>query len=31
MKLPNAVKLNRLLQELAWKAVTEHPLSACKE
>lgn len=26
-KLPEAEKLNRLLQELAWKAVTEHPLS----
>jgi hypothetical protein len=24
------VKLNRLLQELAWKAVTEHPLSGVK-
>ena len=26
MKLPNAGKLNRLLQELAWQAVTEHLL-----
>ena len=26
-KLPEAEKLNRLLQEIAWKAVTEHPLS----
>lgn len=26
-KLPEADKLNRLLQEIAWKAVTEHPLS----
>jgi hypothetical protein len=26
-KLPDAEKLNRLLQEIAWKAVTEHPLS----
>ena len=27
LKLLNADKLNRLLQELAWQAVTEHPLS----
>ena len=27
MKLPGAEKLNLLLQELAWQAVTEHPLS----
>lgn len=26
-KLPEAEKLNRLLQDIAWKAVTEHPLS----
>jgi hypothetical protein len=26
-KLPEAEKINRLLQEIAWKAVTEHPLS----
>ena len=26
-KLPETEKLNRLLQEIAWKAVTEHPLS----
>ena len=26
-KLPEAEKLNRLLQEIAWKAVTEHSLS----
>jgi hypothetical protein len=26
-KLPEAEKLNRLLQEIAWKAVTGHPLS----
>lgn len=26
-KLPEAEKLNRLLQEIAWKAVTEHPMS----
>jgi hypothetical protein len=26
-KLPEAEKLNRLLQEISWKAVTEHPLS----
>jgi len=26
-KLPEAEKLNLLLQEIAWKAVTEHPLS----
>jgi hypothetical protein len=26
-KLPEPEKLNRLLQEIAWKAVTEHPLS----
>ena len=24
-------KLNRLLQELAWEAVTKHPLSGVKE
>jgi len=29
-KLPEAEKLNRLLQELAWQAVTEHPLSGVK-
>jgi hypothetical protein len=26
-KLPEAEKLNQVLQEIAWKAVTEHPLS----
>jgi hypothetical protein len=26
-KMPEAEKLNRLLQEIAWKAVTEHPMS----
>ena len=26
-KLPEAEQLNRLLQEIAWKAVTEHPMS----
>ena len=26
-KLPEAEKLNRLLQEIAWKVVTEHPMS----
>jgi hypothetical protein len=26
-KLPESEKLNRVLQEIAWKAVTEHPLS----
>ncbi len=26
-KLPNEEKVNRLLQDLAWQAVTEHPLS----
>ena len=26
-KLPEAEKLNRLLQEIAWQAVSEHPLS----
>jgi hypothetical protein len=26
-KLPEAEKLNRLLQDIAWKAVTEHPMS----
>lgn len=26
-KLPEAEKLNRLLQEIAWKAVSEHPMS----
>jgi hypothetical protein len=30
-KLPDAEKLNRLLQEIAWKAVTEHPLSGVKQ
>ena len=30
-KLPDAEKLNRLLQELAWDAVTKHPLSGVKE
>ena len=29
-KLPEAEKLNRLLQEIAWKAVTGHPLSGLK-
>ena len=29
-KLPDAEKLNRLLQELAWEAVTQHPLSGVK-
>jgi hypothetical protein len=29
-KLPEADKLNRLLQELAWEAVTNHPLSGVK-
>lgn len=29
-KLPEAEKLNRLLQELAWNAVTNHPLSGMK-
>jgi hypothetical protein len=29
-KLPEAEKLNRLLQELAWEAVTQHPLSGVK-
>jgi hypothetical protein len=29
-KLPEAEKLNRLLQELAWQAVTQHPLSGVK-
>jgi hypothetical protein len=28
---PNAEKLNRLLQELAWQAVLDHPLSGVKE
>jgi hypothetical protein len=27
---PEAAKLNRLLQEIAWQAVTEHPLSGVK-
>ena len=27
LKLPDGEKLNTLLQELAWQAVTEHPLS----
>lgn len=26
-KMPEAEKLNRLLQEIAWKVVTEHPMS----
>jgi hypothetical protein len=26
-KLPEAERLNRLLQSIAWKAVSEHPLS----
>jgi hypothetical protein len=30
MKNPDGEKLNRLLQELAWQAVTEHPLSGVK-
>ena len=30
-KLPEAEKLNRLLQELAWDAVTAHPLSGVKK
>jgi hypothetical protein len=25
--LPEAAKLNRLLQDIAWQAVTGHPLS----
>ena len=29
-KLPEAEKLNRMLQELAWDAVTQHPLSGVK-
>ncbi len=29
-KLPEAEKLNRLLQELAWDAATQHPLSGIK-
>lgn len=29
-KLPEAAKLNQLLQEIAWKVVTEHPLSGVK-
>ena len=29
-KLPDAEKLNRLLQELAWEAVIQHPLSGVK-
>ena len=29
-KLPEAEKLNRLLQELAWEAATQHPLSGVK-
>lgn len=29
-KLPEAEKLNALLQELAWEAVTGHPLSGVK-
>lgn len=30
MKLPEEDKLNRLLQEIAWEAVTAHPLSGVK-
>lgn len=30
-KLPEPGKLNRLLQELAWDAVTEHPLTGVKK
>lgn len=30
-KLPEAEKLNRMLQEIAWQAVTSHPLSGVKE
>lgn len=30
-KQPEAEKLNRLLQELAWEAVTSHPLSGVKK
>lgn len=30
-KAPEAEKLNRLLQEIAWQAVTEHPLTGVKE
>ncbi len=30
-KLPEAEKLNRLLQEIAWDAVTSHPLSGVKK
>jgi len=29
-KLPDAEKLNRMLQEIAWDAVTQHPLSGIK-
>ena len=29
-KLPEAEKLNRLLQDIAWDAVTQHPLSGIK-
>lgn len=29
-KLPEAEKLNALLQQLAWDAVTQHPLSGVK-
>jgi hypothetical protein len=29
-KLPEAEKLNRMLQEIAWDAVTQHPLSGVK-
>ena len=29
-KLPEAEKLNALLQKLAWDAVTQHPLSCVK-
>jgi hypothetical protein len=29
-KLPEAEKLNALLQKLAWDAVTSHPLSGVK-
>jgi hypothetical protein len=30
-KLPEAEKLNRLLQEIAWKAVTGHPMSGVSQ
>ena len=29
-KLPEAEKLNALLQKLSWEAVTQHPLSGVK-